>query len=61
MKRAWKHPTHLDTFMTLSDARESYPHIRRFKRVWASTQLVITQRGQERIITRDVAYPRRTK
>lgn len=33
----WKHPSHVDTFATLANARAAYPHVRRFKRCWRLT------------------------
>jgi hypothetical protein len=35
LRRAWKHPFHIDTWENLDAARAAHPHVLRFRRVWA--------------------------
>ena len=45
LSRMWKHPFHLDTFTSLSAAHTAYPHVRRFRRVWADAGRLV-RRGR---------------
>jgi hypothetical protein len=60
MRRAWKHPSHLDTFSTLHTARDAYPHVTHFKRIWAAASPHLVQRGRERLLARETVERRST-
>ena len=46
LPRAWKHPFHVDTWDTLSEARAACPFVRRFHRVWAHRGAIKRQSGE---------------
>jgi len=45
LTRAWKHPFHVDTWDTLSEARAACPFVQRFLRVWAHQGAIKRQSG----------------
>jgi hypothetical protein len=40
LRRAWKHPLHVDTWHALDAARAEHPHVLRFRRVWANDGVI---------------------